>query len=70
MKRAVALMLFLVFVLGGCAQYDYESDYHSSVDGPVYVKGYYRKDGTYVQPHTRTRPDGIKSNNKSYRGKR
>jgi hypothetical protein len=22
----------------------------------VYVKGYYRKDGTYVQPHTRSAP--------------
>lgn len=22
----------------------------------VYVKGYYRKDGTYVAPHTRKRP--------------
>ncbi|MBR6730056.1 MAG: hypothetical protein IKL90_01765 [Alphaproteobacteria bacterium] len=34
--------------------------------GTVRVKGYYRKDGTYVQPHTRTAPDGIKWNNKSY----
>ena len=24
--------------------------------GPVRVKGYYRKDGTYVRPHTRSRP--------------
>jgi len=23
--------------------------------GSVYVKGYYRKDGTYVKPHTRSR---------------
>jgi len=23
--------------------------------GPVYVRGYYRKDGTYVRPHTRRR---------------
>ncbi len=23
--------------------------------GPVHVKGYYRKDGTYVRPHTRRR---------------
>lgn len=26
------------------------------VGGPVHVKGYYRKDGTYVRPHTRSRP--------------
>lgn len=24
--------------------------------GPVNVRGYYRKDGTYVRPHTRSRP--------------
>ena len=29
----------------------------------VHVKGYYRKDGTYVRPHIRSSPDGIKSNN-------
>ena len=28
----------------------------SSGGGSVYVKGYYRKDGTYVQPHTRSSP--------------
>lgn len=27
-----------------------------SSGGPVHVKGYYRKDGTYVRPHTRSRP--------------
>lgn len=25
-------------------------------NGPVHVRGYYRKDGTYVRPHTRSRP--------------
>ncbi|MNY49791.1 hypothetical protein D3C86_1852470 [compost metagenome] len=40
-----------------------------SAPGPVHVKGYYRKDGTYVRPHTRTRPDGIRSNSRSYRRK-
>ncbi len=29
----------------------------------VYVKGYYRKDGTYVRPHIRSSPDKYKSNN-------
>lgn len=37
--------------------------------GIVQVRGYIRKDGTYVKPHTRTAPDGIKSNNKSHRGR-
>lgn len=29
----------------------------------VYVDGYYRKDGTYVQPHVRSAPDSSRSNN-------
>lgn len=36
--------------------------------GNVHVSGYTRKDGTYVQPHYRTAPDGIKTNNWSYSG--
>lgn len=28
----------------------------NSYCGPVSVRGYYRKDGTYVRPHTRKRP--------------
>lgn len=31
--------------------------------GDVYVPGYYRSDGTYVRPHYRSSPDGIRSNN-------
>ena len=29
----------------------------------VYVNGYYRSNGTYVQRHYRSNPDGITSNN-------
>jgi len=29
----------------------------------VNVKGYYRKDGTYVRPHVRSSPDSYKWNN-------
>jgi hypothetical protein len=29
----------------------------------VSVKGYFRKDGTYVQPHMRSRPDSSFNNN-------
>lgn len=32
----------------------------------VYVRGYTRSNGTYVSPHYRSDPDGIKSNNWSY----
>lgn len=34
----------------------------------VYVRGYFRKDGTYVRPHFRSDPDGIPFNNWSYPG--
>lgn len=35
----------------------------SDDSGLVSVRGYYRDDGTYVQPHVRTRPDGDPTNN-------
>jgi hypothetical protein len=35
----------------------------ASTAGAVHVDGYYRKDGTYVQPHYRSRPDGNFNNN-------
>lgn len=34
----------------------------------VHVKGYTRKNGTYVQPHMRSNPDGNASNNWSTKG--
>ncbi|MFQ5753422.1 MAG: SPOR domain-containing protein [bacterium] len=34
----------------------------------VKVRGYYRKDGTYVRPHTRSSPDGNPYNNYSFPG--
>ncbi|WP_338666813.1 hypothetical protein [Pseudodesulfovibrio methanolicus] len=36
--------------------------------GDVYVKGYIRKDGTYVAPHYRSSPDGNPYNNWSTKG--
>src|SRR5262249_15067893 len=36
--------------------------------GSVYVRGYVRKDGTYVQPHYRSAPDGNFYNNWSTTG--
>ena len=40
----------------------------SSVVAQVHVKGYYRKDGTYVKSHYRSSPDGNPYNNYSYPG--
>ncbi len=34
----------------------------------VKVKEYTRKDGTVVEEHKRTKPDGIEENNHSYKG--
>lgn len=34
----------------------------------VSVKGYYRKDGTYVAPHYRSSPNGTKADNYSTKG--
>ena len=36
--------------------------------GGNYVQGYNRKDGTYVQPHYRSNPDGNRLNNYSTEG--
>lgn len=36
--------------------------------GSVNVQGYYRKDGTYVAPHTRSAPDGNPYNNYGFPG--
>ena len=36
--------------------------------GDTYVRGYTRKDGTYVQPHFRSAPDGNRFNNWSTQG--
>ena len=35
----------------------------SLASADVYVGGYFRKDGTYVEPHYRSSPDGYKWNN-------
>ncbi|HRH23030.1 MAG TPA: SH3 domain-containing protein [Candidatus Magasanikbacteria bacterium] len=37
------------------------------VDAYVNVKGYTRKDGTYVAPHVRSNPNGVKYDNYSYK---
>lgn len=56
MRKLVALATALFVVTPAFAQ--------SSTS----VRGYYRKDGTYVQPHRRTTPDSSRTNNWSTRG--
>lgn len=54
MNRTIIFILLLSFVFSSFA-----------FAGDVYVNGYYRKDGSYVQPHYRTSPDSTKNNNYS-----
>ena len=54
MKKALVFALSLLFLVSSAV---------SVLARDVSVRGYYRKDGTYVRPHIRSAPDGIKSNN-------
>jgi Bacterial SH3 domain len=53
---------------GGGSHSSGSSSSHSSSGGTVHVRGYYRKDGTYVAPHERSAPDGDFNNNWSTKG--
>jgi uncharacterized protein YgiM (DUF1202 family) len=60
MKRFITLILvFLISVIGVFGQTN---------SNHVKVKGYYRKDGTYVQPHYRTAPNSTNRDNFSTKG--
>ena len=52
MKKVFCFFVFLFFMAISTAY-----------SGDVYVDGYYRNDGTYVRPHVRSSPDGVKWNN-------
>ncbi len=39
-----------------------------TAEAQVAIRSYYRKDGTYVQPHYRSRPDGNPYNSYSFVG--
>ena len=54
------LLTTLTLLICWCAE--------SASAGQVHVRGYTRKNGTYVAPHVRSAPDGIKSNNYSSPG--
>lgn len=61
MIRIVFTMLLLIGVLSSLLVV-------SSAYADTYVRGYTRKDGTYVQPHYRSSPDSNPYNNWSTRG--
>ena len=58
MKKLIAILIVLasLFTLVGISFAD------------VYVRGYVRRDGTYVRPHWRSDPDTLPYNNWSYPG--
>ena len=56
MKKIVAITMLLVVAFSSICFAD------------TYVNGYYRQDGTYVQGHHRSDPDGSRENNWSHRG--
>lgn len=58
MKKLLAFLLSLVLLLSAAPV----------VFADQYIEGYYRSDGTYVQPHWRSDPDGNPYNNYSYPG--
>ena len=71
MKKLIKILLVAMFAVVWLAVLTPSSadalSYRRS-PSDVYVRGYYRSNGTYVQPHYRSRPDGIVTNNYSYRG--
>ena len=59
MKKIIVFFLSLIFVLTSIG---------ISFAQDVHVKGYFKKNGTYVKPHYRSRPDGNLFNNWSTKG--
>ncbi len=59
MKKILSALLIISFLLVFVG---------SAFARDVRVKGYYRSNGTYVQPHYRTRPDSSILNNYSTKG--
>jgi len=66
-KQLAFLLLFFIAVSAiGDVNFSYARG--GKGGGSVSVKGYTRKDGTYVQPHYRSAPDGNFNNNWSTKG--
>jgi len=59
------VILFILFLFAAFSSFGRGSAGHS---GSVHVNGYVRHDGTLIQSHFRTAPDGTKLNNWSHEG--
>ena len=64
MKGRVIISLLVLFIMLALPSVVSARSYRTR-SSDVYVHGYYRRNGTYVQPHYRSAPDGIVSNNYS-----
>ncbi len=66
----LTLTILCSFKLNTASAYSWSSSYRNPYASypSVSVRGYVKRDGTYVMPHFRTAPDGIRSNNLNYRG--
>ena len=62
MKKLFLVSLAALFLISGLF------NFAEAKGGSVHVNGYYRSNGTYVQPHYRSAPDGNPYNNWSYPG--
>jgi hypothetical protein len=56
MRRPLAMLLAVLLLL-------FSAPLVVLADDDVSVKGYFRRDGTYVQPHMRSAPDSSFNNN-------
>ena len=59
MKRSILFCLALLLLVGISTE---------NLNAQVRVRGYFRKNGTYVAPHVRSAPDGNPYNNYSFPG--
>ena len=59
MKKIIKFTVGLITVVGML--------YSCNANARVNVRGHYRSNGTYVQPHSRSNPDSSIYNNDSYR---
>ena len=66
LQKAVSLCMAKIVILGVIFILFAQSD--ADAQGRVYVRGYYRSNGTYVKPHYRTTPDSNPYNNYSFPG--
>jgi len=66
-RRGLSLLLVALALLEFTTEYAIAGG-RSGSGGNVSVRGYYRKDGTYVSPHVRSAPDGNPYNNYGFPG--